>query len=68
MSLLHIWNRHYYVKDMFDRLQRYNIVKREIRDRLRCKPIGRGNRAWKRYENMIKGDLHLIAGIYIKQS
>jgi len=62
--LLHIWNRSYYCKDIYDRPTRYDIIKREIRDRLRCKPKGKGNKAFKRLKSLCSNEFHLIGNIY----
>lgn len=66
MSLLAIWNRCYYVKnEVTGALIRRSIIKREMKGRLRSNPIGKGNKAWKRYQALANGDIHLIANIYL---
>lgn len=64
--LLHIWNSVYHRRNVISgRYERRSIVKREIMQRLMCKPKGKGNKWQKRYKSMTKGEFHIGGNIYV---
>lgn len=57
-SLIAIWNRSYYYKrhsnPRLNAIHRRDDIRHEMRQRMRCKAAGKGNKAWKRYEAMLR--------------
>lgn len=65
MTLLAVWNRYYYSKNAIGRLLRFEIARDEIRRNMRISRKGKGAKAWKRANNLMKNDFHLIGNIYL---
>mgnify|MGYP001360953019 FL=1 len=54
------WNR-----DFSSRVERIYNVRRTMRQNLTCARKGRGNRAWKRYEAMMRDPAYLVWPDYV---